>query len=150
MNKYKIGHIWYKQSELTLKKDRQLFKYYNKIAELKKTDQELSTISLIDNDSDAEIFYGIILDPVINFIYILSFKWIKYLLFKKINIKAATNSQVEKIDEDFFLINNGLMKKLLGLENITGPIDRIRNKLTESNQPKKSSIPKKKTILTDG
>ena len=125
MNKYKIGHIWYKQSELTLKKDKQLIHIYNKFTNeaFKNEDLRLADLPiLLKKYSLEKIFFGIILNPIITPFYILSLKWINYLIFKKINLDSATNSQIKKIFEDFFLFNNLLIQKLSELNNFFGLI----------------------------
>lgn len=112
---YKIGRISYSQGELTWGQDKALVKLYNSVsnsgfksAELRLKDLQplLTKYGLLDK------FFGIILKPKFNLVYLLSFKWITYFSQGKIELDAASNSQIGQIFSDFFLLNKKFVNKL--------------------------------------
>lgn len=134
---YKIGHLTYTQSELTLKKDYQLIELYNKLIEGPLKDEEIKLRDLqimLTRHNRLEQFFRVILRPKYDIIYLLSFKWIAYAR-GRVNIANIPNSMLAKVFEDFFLFNKALITKLTGLGNIL----ELMQTPTEDQQTKAAS-----------
>lgn len=128
---YKVGRIKYIQQELTWGQDKKLIAMYQKMAtpELKAEEFRMRDIPrILAKYNLVEKFMGIILSPVWTIRYLLSFKWVRYYLFKEIGIDSAANSVNRKIFEDFFLLNKDLVTKLTEFENV---LALIAEKATE-------------------
>ena len=102
---YEIRGIKYEQTELTWKKDQQVIALYNELTTGPFKDEEIRLNQLqplLVKSGLLNKFYGVILDPVINIKFIISFKWVNYLIKGTINIDHAPNSTIGKIFNDFF------------------------------------------------
>jgi len=133
---YEIGGIKYEQTELTWKKDKKLIALYNRVhsAAFKKEELRLKDLQpLLVKYNLLNRFFGIILRPKITFKYILLLKFIPYWM-GIINLEDATNTQIAKIFEDFFLLNQKFGIKLKELGNALGLIASEAAKMPENQK----------------
>lgn len=116
---YKIGfHNWY-QSELTWKQDKQLIKLFKRLALTARPDDDFrveSAIKLFEKYDLLQIFYSTILRRVRDWRF-----WLFLGLYRP-NVNALSNSEIDLINTDFFLLNQKLQKKLQALDNSLGLI----------------------------
>jgi len=107
-SEYRIGHLTYFQEELTYGQDKKLLKFYNSIRNKSFKNEELKLKDLpeiLEKYNLLDSFFGILLKPKWNLVYLLSFKWIRYLLYGQIAIDKAKNTEIGEIFNDFFLWN---------------------------------------------
>ena len=113
---YKFGLIAYEQKELTWKQDKQIIEMINKLTRNALANGDNLQIgeiaNLVLNNNLTDVFFGMILRPKITAVYILSFKWIRLLVTRRISVDQAPNSTIKKIFDDFFLLNKPLVNKL--------------------------------------
>ena len=131
---YKIGGIEFLQSELTWKNDKKLVRLYGKVQSAAFKNEELKLKDLQPMLAKYKLlprFFAIILQPKLSIRYIISFKWIPYLL-GKVNLDQFTNSEISQIFKDFFLLNQKFAMQLGELANALGLIaSEAENKKTE-------------------
>jgi len=123
--KYKVGLITYSQGELELGQDIALVNLYNMIKDKSVSFGEMRIKDLPDLLAKHNLlnkFFGIILRPRWDIIYILSFKWVRYLLKNEIFLKRASNTQIGEVFNDFFLLNKKYVNILKEYLNTLGLI----------------------------
>ena len=144
-NRYKIGNIIYYQTELTWEQDKKLIALAKK-AQVKLNANDKLTIGEIPNllqrhDLLAQ-FLSHVLIPKIGISYIIArIFWACRGQFERVNINKATNTQIEKIFNDFFLLNRMLIEKLSGL-------GELFTRIAETEKPKPIIKSKNSTTTT--
>lgn len=145
--KYLIGSLNWQQSELTWKQDRELWDLYIRLAE-KAPDESVDINEILElftkHDLVADAL-NIILRPVKDARYY----WHKFKNFFSRSpllpaVADATNSTIQNIFEDFFLLNKTLLTRLATFTNTLGMIaETILNKVAEAEKKSlKQSAPR--------
>ena len=112
---YQDGRTTYYQEELTYGQDKQLIKIYKFLKKRASKDEELQVRelqNLLVKHNLLDRFFGIVLKPVWDTWYVISFKWLSLFLTRRIAPKKLGNSQIRKFFEDFFLLNQTLVMLL--------------------------------------
>ena len=145
VNIYNIGGQDYTQTELTYGQDKQLMELVENLPLSQDTQISLENVRNILTKHDAIAdFLHIILNPVPAYMF---FGWLKIKPPEKIPVDNITNSLMETIFKDFFLLNRVFLERLAGLTNYMGLIARTIIYTAEAHQkaPVASNGSEKKT-----
>jgi hypothetical protein len=123
---YKIGNLTYYQTELTWEQDKKLIDLAKK-AQVKLTANDKLTIGEIPGILSKHDLLSAFLSHVLKPKRGISYLWdrIKRALrgnFERVSVNKATNTQIEKIFQDFFLLNRMLIERLSGVGELFSQI----------------------------
>jgi len=136
---YRDGRTTYYQEELTYGQAKQLIKIYKFLKKRASKDEELQVRelqNLLVKHNLLDRFFGIVLKPVWDPWYVISFKWLKLFFTRRISPDNLGNSQIKKFFEDFFLLNKTLVTLLSEYATALG---WIANKAIPVPGPRKAS-----------
>jgi len=150
---YKIGGVTYTQSELTWGQDKKIMALAQK-AQVKLSGKEEITFAAIPDilrkqDLLAR-FLSLVLKP--RFSPALIWMVLRNALrgnFGRLNVDKATNSQIQKIFDDFFLLNKPLIEKLSSLGDLFSRIAQASAKDEKTASKSSISTMKEKTGRKD-